>query len=326
MFSLSVVAGGRQSSHRRAFTLVELLVVIAIIGVLVGILLPAVQAARESARRTQCGNNLKQIGLAMLSHHNARNCFPAGTTHSSDDGDPTGVAGFGWGAQILPYIEEKELASRLGIPGGELHDVMRDPARRNLAQEPLTMFRCPSDSSASLNEGRPFVGAKYGDALVAKANYVGVHGTHFVTLDEVHTQRLDPFGILWPESRVTTAHVLDGTSKTLLVGERATKHLAGTWVGVRSYYNDGETGLQQVFGISDAKPNVRDDSGRRGFSSEHPGGAFFVFADGHVDFLDEEIDYNQNGATSTNPTEMEQMGTYQRLIRRNDGRLLTNRS
>jgi prepilin-type N-terminal cleavage/methylation domain-containing protein len=307
------------------FTLVELLVVIAIIGVLVGILLPAVQAARESARRTQCSSNLKQIGLAMLGHHNSRNCFPAGTTHSNDDGDPTGVAGFGWASLILPYLEEKELHSRLALPGGELHDVLKDPARRYLVQEPLAMFRCASDSSEQMNPGRPFTGAKYGETIAAKSNYVGVHGTHLVTLDEVHNQKLDPFGVLWPESRVTSAHILDGTSKTLLVGERSTKHLAGVWVGVRSYFSDADVGLPQVLGISDAKPNARDDSGRRGFSSEHAGGAFFVYADGHVDFVDEEIDYNQTGATSTVPAELEQMGLYQRLIRRNDGQLITNR-
>lgn len=307
---------------RRGFTLVELLVVIAIIGVLVGMLLPAVQAARESARRAQCSNNLKQIGLATLGHLNARNYYPAGTTHSSDDGDATGVAGFGWAAQILPYMEEKDLANRLGIPSGELHDILSNATKRNLAQVPITMYRCPSDSSNPLNEQRPFSGTKYGDTVAARANYIANHGTHFVTLDKITNLKLDPFGLFWPESRLGSASVTDGTSKTLMVGERNSKHAAGVWVGVRSYFSDGDSGLPQVFGISDARINARDDSGKRGFSSEHSGGAFFVYADGHVDFVDEEIDFNQTGATSTLTSDLEQTGLYQRLLRRNDGQLI----
>lgn len=312
----------RPSLNRRGFTLVELLVVISIIGVLVGILLPAVQAARESARRTQCSNNLKQLGLAALAHLNARGHYPQGTTHSNDDGDASGVAGFGWGAQILPYMEEKDLANRLGVPGGELHDVLTNVSRRNLAQVPVPMFRCPSDSSAPLNEQRPFSGAKYGDTVAARANYLANHGTHFVTFDELTNLRLDPFGMFWHQSRLSSAHVSDGTSKTLMIGERTTRHAAGVWIGVRSYFSDGDSGLPQVLGISDAKLNARDDSGKRGFSSEHSGGAFFVFADGHVDFVDEEIDFNQTGATSTNAADLESMGLYQRLLRRNDGQLM----
>ena len=94
------------------------------------------------------------------------------------------------------------------------------------------------------------------------------------------------------------------------------------WVGVRNYNNSGDTGLRQVFGISDVKINSREGTdARRGFSSEHPGGALFLFADGHVDFLDEDIEFNQAGATSKIQAEKQQMGLYQRLLRRNDGQI-----
>src|SRR5262245_519160 len=100
-------AGG--CSPSRGFTLVELLVVIAIIGVLVALLLPAVQAAREAARRTDCSNNLKQIGLALQNYHGAKGCFPSGYTSAVDPaGNDTGP-GWGWAAAILPYTEEKVL-------------------------------------------------------------------------------------------------------------------------------------------------------------------------------------------------------------------------
>jgi prepilin-type N-terminal cleavage/methylation domain-containing protein/prepilin-type processing-associated H-X9-DG protein len=307
---------------RRGFTLVELLVVIAIIGVVVGLTLPAVQAARESARRAQCSNNLKQVGLAIQQHHAGQGRLPPGTLRSNDDGDPTGVAGFGWAAFLLPYIEEKDLYKRLDLPTGELHDILKEPARREFAQVPLRMFRCPSDGSSTLNADRPFTGDKYGHVPGAKGNYIGVHGTHYVTLDEQLNQKLDSFGSFWPESRINLSNITDGTSKTLLVGERHSGDLSGVWVGVRSYYSDGVTGLPMTLGTSESRINAKAGAGQTGFSSQHPGGALFVFADGHVDFLDEAIDYNQTGATSKVPAEMEQMGLYQRLIRRNDGQLI----
>lgn len=307
---------------RCGFTLVELLVVIAIIGVVVGLLLPAVQAARESARRAQCSNNLKQIGLAIQQHHAGQGRLPPGTLRSNDDGDPTGVAGFGWATFLLPYVEEKDLYNRLALPTGELNDILKEPAKRELVQVPLRVFRCPSDGSAPLNADRPFAGDKYGHTPGAKGNYIGVHGTRFVTLDEQLNQKLDSFGSFWPESRITLTHISDGTSKTLLVGERHSGDLAGVWMGVRSYYNAGVTGLPMALGTSESRINEKAGGGRNGFSSHHPGGSLFVFADGHVDFLDEAIDFNQTGATSKVASEMEQMGLYQRLIRRNDGQLI----
>src|SRR5436309_8228610 len=106
---------GNPEVTRRAFTLVELLVVIAIIGILVALLLPAVQAARESARRMQCQNNLKQIGVAMLNFHDAKKAYPSAGTNGDDFytdpqiGAKAGFERFGWGFQILPYLEETRL-------------------------------------------------------------------------------------------------------------------------------------------------------------------------------------------------------------------------
>lgn len=316
----------KRRSQARGFTLVELLVTISIIGVLIGLLMPAVQSARESSRRSHCQNNLKQIGLAFHEYHVSFGKYPVGVAHSKDDGDPTGVAGFGWASFLLPYLQQQALYNRLKPNMSELHDVLKTLSKRDLAQVPLPSFRCPSDTGYELNDDRPFAGAKYGDISAAKANYVGNHGTRFLTLKErLVNKRADSFGMLWPDSYCTDAHVPDGTSNTILAGERRTTDWAAVWIGVRNYNSDGDLGLRQVFGMSDAKINSEGDDARRGFSSNHLGGALFLFADGHVEFIDESIEFNQDGAASIVSAEKERMGLYQRLIRRNDGQIIVRK-
>src|SRR5437667_8538304 len=131
---------------RRAFTLIELLVVIAIIAVLIALLLPAVQRVREAAARTQCRNNLKQIGVAFHNYHGARNCFPPGFTSKTKSVDgPSLGPGWGWGAYLLPYLEQDNLFRQI--------DLTKDIANAANAKPRLTslsVFLCPSDSPASL--------------------------------------------------------------------------------------------------------------------------------------------------------------------------------
>jgi prepilin-type processing-associated H-X9-DG protein len=107
-----------------------------------------------------------------------------------------------------------------------------------------------------------------------------------------------------------------------MVGERKSEDLAGVWIGVRTYSNDSDCGLRQNLGISNVKINTRTEDTRRGFSSHHPGGSLFVFCDGHVEFISNDIDFNQDGATSKVAAEKDKMGVYQRLIRRNDGEVI----
>ena len=126
------MSSSRPALRLRAFTLVELLVVIAIIGILVALLLPAVQAARESARRSQCTNQLKQLGLALLSHHDQKNAFPAGRTETTQ-------FGVSWAFQLLPFIEESTVHDAF-VPGKRVDD----PANADAMRTPVDVFACPS--------------------------------------------------------------------------------------------------------------------------------------------------------------------------------------
>src|SRR5271155_4615272 len=162
-----------RTNQRRGFTLIELLVVISIIGVLIALLLPAVQAAREAARRTQCVNNLKQLGLALHSYESASRSFPPGYVSNFDaSGNDTGP-GWGWPAMLLPQIEQKPLFD--GVNFNMPIDDLSNPTTRLMW---LTVFLCPSDSApvAWWAVTRDPSGAPLQNICqVATANYVGMY-------------------------------------------------------------------------------------------------------------------------------------------------------
>lgn len=213
----------RQS--RPAFTLIELLVVITIIGVLIGLLLPAVQKVREAAARTQCKNNLKQIGLAFHNYHAAYGGFPPGFASQAATVDgPSLGSGWGWAAHLLPYLEQDNLHRQI--------DFTKDIAHPSNSQARLTsirIFLCPSDSPP----GPTFtVQDDAGNAIcdVAFGNYVGMAGVYEVT-GYPDTSNGSP-GVLLRNSRVRVTDITDGSSNTLFVGERASRRSPQTtWVG-----------------------------------------------------------------------------------------------
>ncbi|MFM8892856.1 MAG: DUF1559 domain-containing protein [Planctomycetia bacterium] len=280
-FSVSRRRAGRQAD---GFTLVELLVVIAIIGALVGLLLPAVQAARESGRRMQCGNNLKQIGVAIGMAHDAKKVYPTGRKTR----DNTDV---GWPFRLLPYLEEQALFDAWN-PALPASDVGNSRAMRN----PVAAFFCASrrgpvaDRNFDNNNGIPpanFQGVAAGGDYAANAgtyfNYSpGANGTVDPKLEgPIHTM-----------SNVKAAQVIDGLSKTFAVGDR---HLPPSVPGAGSMdgYNRGDTAFfpadtpHTLFrdtyrGLADSTA----DTNNRKFGSRHPGVTQFVFLDGHVDALD----------------------------------------
>ncbi len=289
--------------RRRAFTLIELLVVIAIIAVLMALLLPAVQQAREAARRTRCRNNLKQIGLALHNYHDVHSVFPpgwisvSGGTHSAHNG----LNGAGWGTMLLPFLDQTPLYeafdSRLAI---------EDPANTLFRETRLSVFRCPSDPQPETFEIHDDATGTVVLATLPIANYVGSFGTVDLhdctaapgTAPVTASGQCASDGIFYHNSRVRLRDVTDGTSNTLMVGERRTDADAGwysTWVGMVS---GGEEAFQRILGVSDHVPNDPvahfDD-----YSSHHAGGALFVKGDGSVHFVSENIDLSLWHALAT---------------------------
>ncbi|MBN2022097.1 MAG: DUF1559 domain-containing protein [Pirellulales bacterium] len=293
------------TSRRSAFTLVELLVVIAIIGVLIAMLLPAVQAAREAARRIHCGNNLKQIGLALQGYHEAIRSFPPGVVM---DGPCCGTkTRIGWAISILPYLEMKPVFDKYNP---EYYN--QDPQNQDLRETFVSVYVCPAESDGGAlgvpdtgpvsglpfrrgsyrgNVGRSEVGAGGACLYMAQAGTSFCPETwrgvlHFVGKDT-------PFNE--PES---IDDVTDGTSKTLMVGEHApTTHpgRATYWANTYGYsvattFADGRSLLADYDACMAALNGAPSVFCKNGWKSWHANGFMTVFADGATHFLSDSLD------------------------------------
>ncbi len=321
------------------FTLIELLVVIAIIGILVGLLLPAVQQIREAARRTECSNNLRQLAIATLHYESARKVLPPGWT---EPGGSTPLASFrwGWSSYILPHMDGQNLYNAYGLRDNPLWmDVTNSPpddryfdsaTGYSVLDAIVTTFICPSDPLADVNPNVEIQSGNRGSFNVQKMNYGGSCG--------VDAFVCTPLGALGPATGVFNInsafgmrHIPDGTSQTVLFGERG-----GTWhetnntpntlirpgltsidpseldFPVGNHLNQGpfnaaafveipgsfESGF---FGI-----NGSEIAHKYGFSSAHPGGCMMAFCDGSVKFVMEEIS----------------LTTFARILHKHDGEVL----
>lgn len=272
-------------STNRGFTLIELLVVIAIIAVLVALLLPAVQQAREAARRSQCKNNLKQIGTALHNYHETHNSFPSGwigVEPTTQQPFVDGGSGWGWATMILPQMEQVNLFQSFDTERSIL-----DSANLNALTEPLPVFRCPSDTGEQTwsindrNSGNPL-------ATIATSNYVGCFGTI-----EIEDCELVPpgsactsNGAFFHNSAVRFRDITDGTSQTIIAGERTSRLSMSTWLG---NVPNGDESYARILGVGDHPPNF-PQALPEDFSSLHTGGAHFIFGDAHVRFISENID------------------------------------
>ena len=284
--------------RRRGFTLIELLVVIAIIAVLIALLLPAVQASREAARRSQCLNNLKQVGLALHNYHDAVGAFPPGyIARPALDGDNIGT-GWGWAAMILPQVEQSALFNSINFSLG-----IEVPANRTSRLTQVGTFACPSDatympqftvvddSTSSTALGSPICD-------VASSDYVGCFGTGDVS-DFPGRDRGE--GLFFRNRSIRIAEIIDGTSQTIAVGEKSQNLARATWTGAVTRAAVPITQLQAEGGLSPEGggalvlahageldgPNSRPAHADQ-FWSRHPGGCNFTFADGSVRFIKEK--------------------------------------
>lgn len=312
---------GRGGASRLAFTMIELLVVIAIISVLVALLLPAVQAAREAARRMRCTNHLKQIGLALLQYHDSHKVFPPGYISVTSN-----VAEWGWPVFLFPYVELKSMYGEMSVNQYRLTDVIADSYLRVNIATPLPLFRCPSDrTSARLPSTlRHFNGAGgLVDFEPSTGNYMGVLGFWD------RGGGLPNNGMLYGNSNVTLNDVADGTSYTFFVGERNERCGAGTWCGVRNPIAPNDVGMYYVAGRVSIKLNYPHETGdntcREGFSSNHPGGGNFLLCDGSVQYISNMIGFSNAGVDphqelgDIDNSLSRDLGLYQLLGIRNDG-------
>ncbi|OAI38681.1 hypothetical protein AYO40_01620 [Planctomycetaceae bacterium SCGC AG-212-D15] len=333
-----------RSARRSAFTLIELLVVIAIIGVLIGLLMPAVQKVRAAATRTQCTNNLKQVGLALHNFHSANDRFPPGSANDKVPFGTSASAGWGssWWVYILPYIEQDAIYRRWQFSGSSGY---ANTANRSLANDAfIPVMKCPA-SPMDEHKGAPSRNTAGGRVLLA--DYTGISGfwngnpstlSSFVDSKTSYTGCCttgpgwySTNGVLYGQSMIRIADILDGTSNTMVVAEesdylRYTDGTAPTDIRSGGLYGwtmgcspapavypsvpdyrpfNTQTvryEINRVFSTSyggGASPNSNgahpagtDLQNNMPIRSAHPGGAAVLYADGSVHFLGNATDLN----------------------------------
>ena len=301
-------------SNKSGFTLVELLVVISIIGVLMGLLLPAVQMVREAARRATCLNQSRQISLALQNYHGAHRHFPP--AHLQDprtlgediffQPNPYQDYGFyfSWLTRILPFVEQNNIHQQVDYHEWPFPYPIdpNNPETEHLNSITVQFYRCPDDSSRGDLDWEHAPGEF---VKIAYTNYFGVNGTDQFSYD----------GIIYVNSRVRMGDIHDGTSNTMIIGERpvSSDNFAGwwfagsgmyPWFGAADIVLGTEEDIAENFAHALGGPKSEYQPGNTNFEpdgqgwdkhgwhfwSQHPGGANFSFADGSVHFLEYSID------------------------------------
>jgi prepilin-type N-terminal cleavage/methylation domain-containing protein len=283
----------------RGFTLVELLVVIAIIGVLVALLLPAIQAAREAARRNSCSSNLKQVGLAIQTHHDAVGYYPKGR-------DTTSPLGVSWAFRLLPYLESNNVYQAL-VKGKEVFSDLNAQAMRT----PIEVYACPSRRSAAADrdfdndDAAPMVRSS-----AALGDYAACAGLSYMTgtnaaagVPEAGTGQVEArpdtaiSGAIFSFSKTKASYVVDGLSNTLVVGDKHKPETPEVNNPDMLHYEQGDTAFlagdtpHTIFaGTETGIATGASDGSRIKFGSEHTDLTQFVFLDGHVKSVPNSID------------------------------------
>tara|TARA_R110002111_G_scaffold126741_5_gene191429 strand:- start:6173 stop:7012 length:840 start_codon:yes stop_codon:yes gene_type:complete len=253
------------SGIRKGFTLIELLVVIAIIAILIALLLPAVQQAREAARRSSCKNNLKQLGLAFHNYNETHTIFPPASIN------PSAIGAF---AFILPFMEQSALYNKWNFELPQL-----DAANVSASNTPVIAYFCPSKPRSSLNNSSN----AFGDYAVSSGTGNSNSGVHS-----------NWKGMFNQNSNTRLRDVTDGTTNTFMAGEKTTKESTALtscqyrW-GWHATRNTQQARINETVVTTTPARAWNDDTAN--FGSDHVGGAHFVFADGSVHFLSENMDF-----------------------------------
>ena len=323
-------------THRRGFTLIELLVVIAIIGLLVALILPAVQSAREAARRASCKNNLKQIGLALHNYHDVHATLPPAWTYIPNLPGSSGPHGshvslYSWSAYLLPFLDQAALFNEMGV---QSQASIQAPTTAEHLHSTLSGFRCPSDVSGRRVHPEADGRLEFGGKKNAISNYLANWGTS----GRKDGRRRDPNagndtgdgggrrgnGVFFQNSHIRFADISDGSSNVFAVGEVSARtksqglpdrNGAGWWAGLERRSWDNARLRSAVRGCRRTLNSRRHAA----FGSLHPGGGHFLLCDGSVRFVSDSIEFkNGPNAGNINATP-EVRGLYQRLGIRNDG-------
>jgi prepilin-type N-terminal cleavage/methylation domain-containing protein/prepilin-type processing-associated H-X9-DG protein len=343
--------------HVRGFTLIELLVVIAIIAVLIALLLPAVQSAREAARRIQCVNNLKQLGLAMANYESANSCYPIGAFWINVVLEAPGLR-HNWSHYmgLLPFMEQAPAFNALNTSVC-IFNYQND----TMVSLQLSALFCPSDPAVAQrysnigyhSYAQMWAMNSYGGNLGYFPSYPDAKvGNPFgITLNDANYQAIvaQTNGILYYDSKVKISDITDGTSNTMSMGERAFGKLAKNIQACYMWWSSGHLSdsLSTTFYPMNVEKKMADttqgtvaggsglDAFILAYGSFHPGGANFVFCDGSVKFLKETINTWQINPTTGTPLGITQpgltfviapgtqIGVYQALSSRNGGEVIS---
>ncbi len=280
-----------QSNKSQGFTLVELLTVIAIIGILVALLMPAVQSARETARRMQCTNNLKQIGLALLNYSASQETLPSGyisvSTQVSESNNrwcrPAGTerCRAPWTVLILPFLDQQNLYGQFDFNLN--FTTANDTIPSHIVDFiiPLEVYRCPSTTNPP-------------DSL--RPNYLGVQGGGDSDCNG-NVRQFHSSGLLFHNSRISPGHIYDGASNVFLVGE--SRYVWSAWFQSAKVENH-HLSLPMILAATHHSINLYPEDEQyvswnyqtHTFGSHHSGGCFFLLADGSVHFVSEHIDHD----------------------------------